>query len=216
MTDNQIIRMILVDDHRRVHQAMAEMIDFIDDIELLAQASNGEEAVHLCDQYQPDLVLMDVVMPVMDGVEATKRIMAKHPNIKILALSSFKDPTTVREMLENGAIGYVLKESSVDDLEHTIRTAYEGQGVLSPEVIHGLLDTQEEEPTPEPQIDNNLSPRELEVLQLFATGMTNGEIAVDLTISVSTVKFHISNILDKLEVDTRAEALVLAAKNNLI
>lgn len=211
------IGIILVDDHRRVHQAMAEMIDFIDDIELLGQASNGEEAIALCDQYKPDLVLMDVVMPVMDGVEATKHITAKHPDIKILALSSFKDPTTVREMLENGAIGYVLKESSVDDLEHTIRTAYEGQGVLSHEVIQGLLETPDDNNQPvEPPIDNNLSPRETEVLKLFATGMTNGEIAVELTISVSTVKFHISNILDKLEVDTRAEALVIAAKNNFV
>lgn len=212
MSKNDKIGIILVDDHRRVHQAMAEMISFFDDMELLAQASNGLEAIALCDQYQPDLVLMDVVMPVMDGLEATRRIVEKHPDIKILALSSFNDQDTARTMLENGAVGYVLKDSSVDDLENTIRTAVEGQGVLSPEIMQTLI-----APT-QSSVDLNikLSPREQEVLKLFASGMTNSEIALTLTISVSTVKFHITNVLNKLEVETRAEALVIAAKNNLV
>lgn len=210
MTEVQKISIILVDDHRRVHQALSEMISFFDDIELLAHASNGIEAIDLCDLYHPDLVLMDVVMPLMDGIEATKQIVKKHPNIKVLALSSFRDRDTVRVMLENGAIGYVLKDSSVEDLENTIRTAYEGQSIFSPEIMQALLDTGHT------TIDTNLSSREIEVLKLFATGMTNNQIASTLTISTSTVKFHITNIIEKLGVSTRAEALVIAAKNNIV
>ena len=207
---NPKIKIILVDDHRRVHQAISEMLSFVDDIELLAHGSNGLEAIELCDLYRPDLVLMDIVMPVMDGVEATKQILKKHPNIKVLALSSFKDQDSVRTALESGAVGYVLKDSSVDDLENTIRAAYEGQSILSPEIMQALLKM----PTSDQAI--NLSSRELEVLKLFSNGMTNNQIAMILTISVSTVKFHIANILNKLEVDTRAEAIVIAAKNNLV
>lgn len=210
MSETKTIGIILIDDNRRVHQAITEMLSFFDDIELLAHGSNGREAVNLCDQYQPDLVLMDVVMPIMDGVEATRQIRKKNPHIKILALSSFQDHDTVRAMLESGAIGYVLKDSSVDDLENTIRTAVEGQSILSPEIMQALLGK------PQPTAETNLSSREQEVLKLFASGMTNNEIASILTISVSTVKFHITNILNKLGVDTRAEAIVIAAKSNLI
>lgn len=210
MSENKTIGIILIDDNRRVHQVIAEMISYFDDIELLAHGGNGREAVTLCDQYQPDLVLMDVVMPIMDGVEATRLIRKKHPHIKILALSSFQDHDTVRSMLESGAIGYVLKDSSVDDLENTIRTAHEGQSILSPEIMRALLEKAQ------PTAETNLSAREQEVLKLFASGMTNNEIASILTISVSTVKFHITNILNKLGVDTRAEAIVIAAKSNLI
>lgn len=214
MTNTSKIGIILIDDHRRVHQAMSEMISFIDDFELLAQGSNGLEATDLCKQHQPDLVLMDVVMPVMDGVEATQRILKQHPHIKILALSSFKDHDTVRAMLESGAIGYVLKDSSVDDLENTIRTVFEGHSVLSPDIMQVLLEPSQSDT--QSTTSFTLSRREEEVLQLFASGMTNGEIATELTVSSSTVKFHISNILKKLGVDTRAEALVIAAKNKLV
>jgi NarL family two-component system response regulator LiaR len=214
MTDGNNIGIILVDDHRRVHQVISEIISFFDDIELLGHGSNGLEAIDLCDRYEPDLVLMDVVMPTMDGVEATKRILNKHPDIKILALSSFQDYDTAHAMLESGAVGYVLKDSSVNELENTIRATVEGKSILSPEIMQTLL-------TPpnrgeKQKTDVHLSAREQEVLQLFASGMTNGEIAAQLIISVSTVKFHITNILSKLSVDTRAEALVVAAKHNLV
>jgi len=212
--ENKPIRIILVDDHRRVHQVMVEMFSFFDGIELIAQGNNGQEAIALCDRYQPDILLMDVVMPIMDGVEATKHIIAKHPNIKILALSSFKDNDTVRTMLQNGAVGYILKDSSVDDLENTIHTVYEGQGVLSPEIMQALM--QESESPTQPTYNLNLSARELEILKHFADGKTNNQIAVALSISISTVKFHIANIITKLGVETRAEALVIAAKNNLV
>jgi len=212
MTDEDKITIMLVDDHRRVHQAISEMIGFIDDFELVAQANNGREAVALCQRHNPDVVLMDVVMPEMDGVEATRLILEAQPHIKILALSSFREQETAQAMLKNGALGFVLKDLSVMDLENTIRTAHEGQSVLSPEIMQSLV--QSSQAAPPDNID--LTPRELEVLPLFAAGMTNGEIAMELSISVSTVKFHIRNILDKLGVETRAEALVIAAKHNLV
>ncbi len=210
------IRLIMIDDHRRVHQALAAKIDFMEDIEVLAHGSNGIEAIDLCAQHQPDVMLMDVLMPGMDGIEATRQIHARFPNVKILALSSFDDQDTVRQMLANGAAGYLLKNSSMDELEQTIRTVVTGQTVLSPALIDGLLHpptSPSSEPVPSPI---QISRREQEVLQLFAAGLTNPEIAEQLFISVSTVKFHITNILDKLGATTRAEALVTAVKSNLL
>lgn len=210
------IRLIMIDDHRRVHQALAAKIDFMEDIDVLAHGSNGIEAIDLCAQHQPDVMLMDVLMPGMDGIEATRQIHARFPNVKILALSSFDDQDTVRQMLANGAAGYLLKNSSMDELEQTIRTVVAGQTVLSPALIDGLLHppaSPSSEPVPSPI---QISRREQEVLQLFAAGLTNPEIAGQLFISVSTVKFHITNILDKLGATTRAEALVIAAKHGLV
>lgn len=204
------LQIILIDDHKRVHQAISEMLDFYDDIELIAQGSNGKEAIDLCNRYSPDLILMDVVMPIMDGIEATKQILTKHPDTKILALSSFEDPNAVREMLEKGAIGYVLKNASITELYHIIRTASDGQNILSPQIMKTLIDA------PPDQVDYDLTPRELEVLTLLATGVTNNQVGNELNISTSTVKFHLNNVVSKLGVATRTEALVVAAKNNLI
>jgi NarL family two-component system response regulator LiaR len=192
MIEKKPISLLIVDDHRKVHQALVEMISFCDGIEVLAHASNGQEAISLCDEYHPDIVLMDVMMPVMDGIEATRNIHAAHPEIKVLALSSFRDQGAVRAMLENGAVGYILKDSSIEDLENIIRSAYGGHNILSPEILQSLLEV------------------------LFSTGLTNGEIAAQLSISISTVKFHITNILSKLGVSTRAEALVIAARSQLV
>lgn len=210
------IRIIVIDDHRRVHQALAAKFDFMEDIEVLAHGSKGMEAIDLCAQHHPDIILMDILMPGMDGIEATRQIHTFFPNVKILALSSFDDQDTVRQMLANGAAGYLLKESSLDELEHTIRVAVAGQTVLSPALIDGLL---KPSPPSTPLSDTpviELSRREHEVLRLFAVGLTNAEIGAQLFISVSTVKFHITNILEKLGATTRAEALVRAAKRNLI
>ncbi len=212
MSQTEPIRIILVDDHSRVHEAVSTILDTVDNIELVAQGSNGEEAIHLCDEYKPDLVLMDVVMPVMGGVEATRSIHQKYPEIKILVLSSFQDDESVRAMLENGAIGYVLKGSLSHDLVNTIRTAYEGRAVFSTEITQVLLKPAKSEK----KRDFGLTGREREVLKLMADGLNNIQIAQELTISRSTVKFHISNILHKMGVSTRAEALVVAAKNDLI
>jgi NarL family two-component system response regulator LiaR len=213
MTKKKPIRLVLVDDHRIVHQALAEMVSFVDDFELVAQGSNGQEAVHLCREYTPDIVLMDVVMPGMDGVEATKQILADNPSIKILALSSFQDDVSVNSMLRSGAIGYVLKNASVDELESVIRTVYEGHSVIDMSLMQFVLQPDMPQKT---QSDINLSPRELEILKMVANGMSYNQIADCLTIGLSTVKFHLGNILSKLGVETRSEAILVAAKNNII
>jgi two-component system, NarL family, response regulator LiaR len=211
MTITKPIRIILVDDHRVVHQALAEMISFVDDFELVAQGSNGLEAVHLCNEFTPDVVLMDVVMPVIDGIEATKRILAGNPRIKILALSSFQDDISVNSMLKSGAVGYILKNASVDELEHIIRTINEGNTVIDTNLMQMILHTERTS-----SADVSLSPRELEILKLIAGGMSYNQVANSLTISLSTVKFHVANILTKLKVETRNEAILIAAKLGLI
>lgn len=209
------IRIILVDDHRTVHQALAEMISYVDDFEVVGQGSNGEEAVTLCAEHHPDIVLMDVMMPVMDGIEATRQILAADPEVKVLALSSFQDDASVHTMLRTGAVGYVLKNTSVDELETIIRTVNEGNSVIDTSLMPRLLQTT---PAAEAEQENDykLSPREHEILRLIAGGMSYSQVADHLTISMSTVKFHVSNMLDKFGVETRNEAIAIAAKNNLI
>jgi len=211
MTD-KTLRIMIVDDHRAVHKALAEMIGFVQDFDLVAQASNGQEAVALCHEHAPDVVMMDVVMPVMDGVEATRQILQSNPQIKIIALSSFQDNDSVNAMLKNGASGYVLKNASVDELENIIRTVHQGKSVIDTQLMQQLMQV------PETTTNNSfgLSPRELEILKLISGGMSYAQVADQLTISMSTVKFHVSNILTKLNVETRNEAIMTAAKNDII
>lgn len=212
MTTYGLIRVLLIDDHRQVHQAVSTILATVDDIELVGQGSNGLEGINLCAELKPDLVLMDVVMPVMDGVAATAVIHEQFPNIKILVLSSFQDHESVYAMLRSGAAGYVTKSALTHELIDTIRTTQQGQVVLSPEVAERLL-----QQDPPKKIERfHLTDRELEVLVLMAGGQTMNQIAQDLVISPSTVKFHINNILAKLGVKTRSEALIVAAKNNLV
>jgi NarL family two-component system response regulator LiaR len=204
------IRVILIDDHRHMHQAVAVILAATEGIELVGQGSNGRDAINLCQQLQPDLVLMDVVMPVMDGVQATIAIREQFTAVKILVLSSFQDHESVHAMLQSGAVGYISKSALTYDLIDTIRTTYQGKVVLSPEAAAQLLHL----PHSAPRF--HLTDRELEVLVLMAEGLTMNQIAARLVISPSTVKYHITNIQDKLGVQTRTEALIIAAKNNLI
>lgn len=206
-----IIRVLLADDQLRVHEAVALALRDCEDIKLVGQAANGDEAIALCAQYQPDLVLMDVLMPGMGGIEATRRIHRNHPHIKILVLSAMQDDESVRTMLENGAVGYILKDSLARDLPATIRAAYSGNMIFSQVITQRLLNHASAVPQ-----SFGLTEREMEVLRLMAEGLNNNELAARLFISPSTVKFHIVNILDKMGVSTRPEAIVLAAKNNLV
>jgi len=204
------IRVVMVDDHYQMHRVVQTILSAVPDIKLVGQGANGQEGIDLCEQYQPDIVLMDVVMPVMDGIEATKEIHARFPGIKILVLSSFQDHESVYTMLSNGAVGYITKSSLADDLAETIRTTYQGKMVFSSEIGAQLLSP------PQPEKDYQLTDREMEVLILLAEGLTNQQTAQKLSISQSTLKFHMNNIYEKLGVHTRSEALVLAAKDNLI
>lgn len=210
MTAERPIRVVLVDDHLEIHRIVQTILARTVDIRLVGQAANGQEGVFLCEQYQPDIVLMDVVMPVMDGIEAARTLSERCPDTKILVLSSFQDHESVYAMLRNGALGYIVKSSLADDLAETIRTTFLGKMVLSSEVGAHLL------APPEPAVDFQLTDRELEVLVLLAEGLTNRQSALRLSISQSTLKYHMANIYRKLGVQTRSEALVLAAKNNLI
>lgn len=208
------IRILLVDDHSQVHLGIAAVLEIFDDLEVVGHASNGEEAIKLARQEKPDVILMDVIMPKMDGIEATRRIHEQQPDIKILALSSFQDESSVRDILKAGAVGYVLKNSSVDDIAHTIRAAYSGKSVFSNEVTQVLMNAAPEKPAPTGDFD--LTPRELDVLRLLVKGHNNNQIADELTISLSTAKFHVSSILTKLHASSRVEAVATAIENNLV
>jgi two-component system, NarL family, response regulator LiaR len=210
--NSQPIRVILVDDHRHMHQIVMTLVSDVGDIELVGQASNGQEALLLCAEDQPDVILLDIMMPVMDGLETTQRLHQQYPNIKILVLSNFHDDEIVRSLLKEGAVGYILKTALARDLVNTIRSVYLGNTVLSGEIAQIVLHPTELKPAR----DFGLTQRELEVLKLVAEGMNNAEIAQKLTISSSTVKFHISNLCQKMQVQSRVEAIVLAARNNLV
>ena len=205
-----LIRVVLIDDHLQIHKIVQATITSTSDIKLVGQGANGKDGIALCKQYQPDIVLMDVVMPIMDGLEATKILRERFPEIKVLVLSSFHDHESVYTMLRNGAVGYLTKNTLAKDLVDTIRATYQGKMVFSSDIVDQLLTS------PQPTVDFNLTDRELEVLVLLAEGLTNQQSAQRLSISVSTLKFHMNNIYEKLGVQTRSEALVLAAKNNLI
>ena len=206
------IRVMLVDDHAHIHKIVATILEAVADIELVAQCSNGKEALLVCADVLPDIILMDVIMPVMDGIDATQHLRQSYPQIKILVLSAFQDDESVHAMLASGAVGYILKTSLVSDLVNTIRTIYAGNTVLAAEVARVLLGM----PQQDAAHNFKLTQRELEILRAMAEGLNNGEIAARFYISQSTVKFHIANLLQKMGVDTRSEAIVLAAKNNLV
>jgi DNA-binding NarL/FixJ family response regulator len=210
-TSNKI-RVVLADDHRRIHETVSQILGADPGIYLAGQAQNGQEALDLCAAVQPDIVLMDVVMPFMDGVAATIKIRAAYPDIRVLVLSSFSDNESVEMMLRSGAQGYLLKGNLVKDLIPTLVATYADQAVFSREIVSQMSSKPQDF-----EVNRfNLTDRELEVLGLIAEGLTISQIAVDLKISGSTVKYHLSNVQDKLGVATRAEALVVASKNNLI
>ena len=211
MIDKNLIRVVLVDDQFQIHRVVQDILGSTPDVRLVGQAANGQEGLELCEYYQPDIVLMDVIMPIMDGIEATRELHERFPDIKVLVISSFQDHESVHSMLRNGAVGYLTKGSLAEDLVETIRTTFQGKMVFSSEIGTHLMTT-----TPQPAVDFHLTDRELEVLVLLAEGLTNQQSAQKLSISTSTLKFHMNNIYQKLGVQTRSEALVLAAKNNLL
>ena len=210
-----IINILLVDDHSQVHRSLSIMHDTHPDLILVAHASNGEEAVRQCDESQPDVILMDVVMPTMNGIEATRIIHQRYPQIRILALSSFQDEDSVQDMMRAGAVGYVLKNSSLEEIVNSIRAVHSGKTVFSSEITRALFAPKATIPE-EPPPDYGLSARELEVLAQMVRGSSNKQIALALTVSEATVKFHVRGILAKLGVSGRVEAVALALEKKLI
>jgi NarL family two-component system response regulator LiaR len=206
------MRIIVVDDHQNIHDAITQLLKSASDIQLVGQAYRGEDAMRLCRMSRPDLVLMDVVMPGMSGVETTRALLKQQPGLKILVLSSFREYEYIKAMLDSGAIGYLVKDAIAQDLINTIRNTIHGNTVFSPDIARMVLDPPSDALTQ----DFGLTDRERQVLEHMANGLTNGQIAVALGISQPTVRFHANNILLKLNVETRSEALVLAAKNGLV
>ncbi|MGD1118322.1 MAG: response regulator transcription factor [Dehalococcoidales bacterium] len=212
MTQPTPIRIMLVDDHMVVRSGLSTVLAVYDDMQLVGEAGDGEEAIRLCEHLQPDIVLMDLVMPKMDGVTATRTIKERWPRVQVIALTSFKEKEYVEGALKAGASGYLLKNVSADELVNAIRRAAAGQPSLSPEAAQVLIQKVNEPPPP----GQDMTGREREILALMVQGFSNTEIAERLFVSQSTVKFHVSNVLSKLGVTGRTEAVALAVKHHLV
>ncbi|MEO8357181.1 MAG: response regulator transcription factor [Chloroflexota bacterium] len=208
---SQPIRVMLVDDHTMVRRGLATFLKVFDDLQLMGEAGSGEAALQLCAELLPDVILMDMVMPDMDGAAATRAIRQQFPQVQVIALTSFKEGDLVKNALEAGAIGYLLKDVSADELAGAIRAAHAGRATLSPEAARALVETTNLPPAP----GLKLTEREREVLALMIEGLNNVQIAGGLSVSPSTIKSHVSNILSKLGVASRTEAVTLALRNHI-
>ncbi len=212
MGDSRPIRVLVADDHKVVRNGLRAFLMTYDDIELVGEARNGEEAIRMCAQNPPDVVLMDLVMPKVDGAEATRAIVQANPSIRVIALTSFPEAELVEKALKSGAISYLLKDVEDEDLAKAIRSAVEGKSTLSPEATQALIQAT----TGAGEVGHDLTEREREVLGLMVEGLKNSEIAERLVISYSTSKYHVSSILSKLGAATRTEAVSLALQHNLV
>ena len=212
ISPSQPIRVMLVDDHTMVRRGLATFLKVFDDLQLVGEAESGEAAIQLCAEVLPDVILMDMALPMMDGATATRAIRKHFPQVQVIALTSFKEGKIIRNALEAGAIGYLLKDVSADELVRAIRAAHAGRATLSPEAAQALVETANQPPAP----GLDLTEREREVLTLMIEGLNNTQIAGRLTVSPSTIKSHVSNILSKLGVASRTEAVTLALRQRIV
>ncbi|OFI46196.1 response regulator transcription factor [Floricoccus penangensis] len=206
------IKVVIVDDHEMVRLGLSSFLNIQDDIEVVAEASDGNIGVEYAREYNPDVILMDLVMNEMGGIEASQEILAENPDAKILILTSFLDDEKVFPALAAGAKGYILKTSQADEIADSIRKIYKGEDVLSDSVRQKI----QERNNRAPELHDDLTAREMEVLRELSKGLSNQEIADDLFISLKTVKTHVSNILSKLEVDDRTQAVIYALQHNIV
>lgn len=212
MSESPPIRVMLVDDHAVVRSGLSAFLMAFDDLELVGEAENGQQAVQRAAALQPDVILMDLVMPEMDGAAATRQIREAYPHIQIVALTSFREDALVQAVLQAGAISYLLKNVSADELAQAIRAAHAGRSTLAPEAAQVLIQAA----TRPAAREFVLTERERDVLIWMVRGLSNNEIAAKLVVSPSTVKFHVSNILSKLGVSSRTEAVAFALQQRLV
>ena len=215
MAEEPRIRVMLVDDHAVVRRGLHGFLGLLDDLEIVAEAENGAEAIRLVEETRPDVILMDLVMPCCDGIEATAEIKRQHPEVEIVALTSFIEEGTVIAALEAGATGYLLKDSSADEVADAVRAAHAGDMRLDPAVSRLLADRLRRA-RPDFAPVEPLTARELDVLALLGRGMSNKEIATELVITERTARSHVSNILGKLELASRTQAALYAVEHDLV
>jgi NarL family two-component system response regulator LiaR len=216
MTETRQIRVLIVDDHALVRSGLKLFLRAFPDLKLVGEAGSGEEALRLCTCTETDVVLMDLMMPGMGGIAATQAIRQQCPQTRVIALTSSQDTEMVQSALRAGAIGYLLKNVSADELAAAIRAADAGCSTLAPEVTQALIEAAARPASTPPEVHFDLTSREVEVLAWLAKGLSNAEIAQRLTVTPETVKFHVSNILSKLGCTNRAEAAVLAVRQGLV
>src|SRR4030043_165729 len=217
MEQEKIIKVLIVDDHQVVRQGLRTFLELHEDISVIGEAEDGNNAVEMVNQHRPDVVLMDLVMPDMDGIIATQKIHASGSPAKIIALTSFSEDDMVFPAIQAGAASYLLKDVSPDDLVDAIRAAHHGEARLHPDIARKLMEqvSQMRSSFQESSI-NELTQREREVIRLVALGRNNREIALELCISEKTVKTHISNLLGKLNLEHRTQLAIYAIKNKLV
>ena len=205
------ICILIADDHAVVRQGLRMFLEMEPDFKVVGEAENGEVAIQLAGELRPDIVLMDLIMPVMDGIIATSRIRRQYPDVEVIALTSVLDDGSIFGAIRAGAIGYLLKDTKADKLIYAVKSAVAGQVQLSPQVAKRLL-----KEIDLPEMPGHLTDRESDILRMLATGCSNKEIARDLNIGEKTVKTHVSSILSKLGVTSRTQAVVYALRTGLI
>lgn len=211
MSEPMPIRILLVDDHDMIRRGLAVFLLAYDDLVMVGEAANGQEALEKCAQLQPDVILMDLMMPVMDGVAATRAVRERYPATQVIALTSFSEEKLVEASLQAGAVGFLYKNASVDELAAAIRAARVGQPTLAPEATRVLIRKTMQPST----LGQDLTNREREILKLLVDGRSNPEIAEQLNLSRSTVKTHVSHIIEKLGATSRVEVVTIAIRHNL-
>lgn len=215
MAEQMPIKVLLVDDHEMVRIGLAAVLGTEDGIEVVGEAGNGQEGLRLAKAYEPDVVLMDLVMDGMDGIETTRRLLEQQPECRVIVLTSFLDDEKMYPVIEAGAFSYLLKTSRANEIADAIRAAARGQSVLESQVASKMMNRFRKPAQSEAQPHEELTDREMEVLQLIAQGKSNQEIADELFIGIKTVKYHLTNMFSKLGVEDRTQAAIYAHRNGL-
>lgn len=211
-----MIRVLLADDQRVVREGLGTLLGLLDGIELVGTAADGDEAVRLAAELEPDVVLMDLRMPRTDGVEATRRLAERGPSPRVVVLTTYADDTSVLGALRAGARGYLTKDAGADDIRAAIEAVVRGEAALDPAVQHHVVAALSSPQPSAPALPDGLTPREAEVLGLIAQGLTNGEIAAALVVSEATVKSHVNHLFAKAGVRDRAQAVTYAFRHGLV